>query len=86
VTFDFFHQVLPTVSKRDEVIVQLPLGTNTSPLLGQHNWASFVDGNGPPQKATLVFEYNWTNNGDPANREYSSIGNVLGCSYIVACR
>ncbi|KIM55453.1 hypothetical protein SCLCIDRAFT_134734 [Scleroderma citrinum Foug A] len=58
---------------RDEVIVQLPLGTNTSPLLGQHNWASFVDEwNDPPgaQKATLVFQYNWTNNGDPANHNW----------------
>lgn len=67
------------------MIVQLPLGTNTSPLLGQHNWASFVDEwNDPPgaQKATLVFEYNWTNNGDPANREYF-FGNVHSCSCII---
>ncbi|KAL4068799.1 hypothetical protein V8B97DRAFT_1872727 [Scleroderma yunnanense] len=58
---------------RDEVIVQLPLGTSISFLLGQHYWADFVKGwQGSPsaQQATSVFEYNWRNNGDPANHNW----------------
>lgn len=72
VIFSFDLSSLITCFKRDEVIVQLPLKTNIAPLLGQHNWADFVNGWNDPsgiQRATLVFEYNWRNNGDPANRK-----------------
>ncbi|KAI6145393.1 hypothetical protein BKA82DRAFT_4164361 [Pisolithus tinctorius] len=59
---------------RDEMIVQLPLGTDISPLLGEHHWPSFVKGwknhSGAGGQSTLVFLYNWQNNGDPANRNW----------------
>lgn len=41
---------------RDEMIVQLPLGTDISPLLGEHHWPSFVKG--------------WKNHSGAANRNW----------------
>lgn len=57
----------------DEMIIQLPLETDISPLLGEHHWPTFVKGwkhNGGAGQSTLVFLYNWRNNGDPANHNW----------------
>ncbi|KAI5980573.1 hypothetical protein EDD15DRAFT_2382230 [Pisolithus albus] len=71
---------------RDETIIQLPLGTDISPLLGEHHWPSFVKGwkhNGGAGQSTLVFLYNWKNNGDPANHNWEEFfPNVLSLSSV----
>ncbi|KAH7929506.1 hypothetical protein BV22DRAFT_1029344 [Leucogyrophana mollusca] len=56
---------------RDEVIVQLPLGTNIRPLLGEHRWATFWKGHTNDAGSSYVFEYNYQNNGDPANHSWA---------------
>lgn len=71
---------------RDETIIQLPLETDTSPLLGEHHWPSFVKGwkhDGGAGQSTLVFLYNWKNNGDPANHNWEEFfPNILPLSSV----
>ncbi|KAI9456483.1 hypothetical protein HD554DRAFT_1846877 [Boletus coccyginus] len=58
---------------RDEIIMQFAEGTDIVPLLGKHRWATFanqcLDPNDP--RSTCVFLYNWKNNGDPANHNWT---------------
>ncbi|KAI6117776.1 hypothetical protein EV401DRAFT_1565587 [Pisolithus croceorrhizus] len=64
---------IESVYRMKTMIIQLPLETDISPLLGEHHWATFVKGwkhNGGAGQSTLVFLYNWKNNGDPANHNW----------------
>ncbi|KAG1782052.1 hypothetical protein EV702DRAFT_505263 [Suillus placidus] len=59
---------------RDEVIVQLPYGTDIQPLLGEHKLAIISkrwDGNPNDDRASCFFEYNFRNNGDPSNHNWA---------------
>ncbi|KAG1737856.1 uncharacterized protein EDB91DRAFT_1249531 [Suillus paluster] len=59
---------------RDEVIVQLPLGADIQPLLGEHKWAIISkkwDGDPNDGRASSLFEYNFRNNGDPSNHNWA---------------
>ncbi|KAH0828909.1 hypothetical protein J3R83DRAFT_2328 [Lanmaoa asiatica] len=59
---------------RDEIILQFQEGTDIIPLLGEHRWANIAkDWKGPPDdpRSTRVFIYNWRNNGDPANHNWT---------------
>ncbi|KAF8550370.1 hypothetical protein OG21DRAFT_421776 [Imleria badia] len=58
---------------RDEVILQFAEGTNIVPLLGEHHWANFAKHSPEPNRppSTCVFLYNWRNNGDPANHNWT---------------
>ncbi|KAH7912716.1 hypothetical protein BJ138DRAFT_1147706 [Hygrophoropsis aurantiaca] len=56
---------------RDEVIVQLPMGTDIRPLLGQHRWSTFSHRHASHPGASFVFEYNYRNNGNPENHNWA---------------
>lgn len=59
---------------RDEVIVQLPKGTDIQPLLGEHKLAIISkrwDGNPNDDRASCFFEYNFRTNGDPSNHNWA---------------
>ncbi|KAG1878906.1 hypothetical protein F4604DRAFT_1679777 [Suillus subluteus] len=67
-------ELIFSMGTRDEVIVQLPLGTDIQPLLGEHKWAIISkkwDGNQNDDKASCFFEYNFRNNGDPGNHNWA---------------
>jgi hypothetical protein len=58
------------------VVVQLPYGTDIQSLLGEHKWSLIAkkwDGNPNDPRASCIFEYNFRNNGDPGNREFSCL-------------
>ncbi|KAG2153164.1 hypothetical protein DEU56DRAFT_470765 [Suillus clintonianus] len=59
---------------RDEVILQLPYGTDIQPLLGEHKLAIISErweGNPNDDRASCFFEYNFRNNGDPSNHNWA---------------
>ncbi|KAH7883465.1 hypothetical protein F5I97DRAFT_251224 [Phlebopus sp. FC_14] len=59
---------------RNEVIVQFPLGADVTPLLGEHRWATIArkwDGSPNDPRSSSCFIYNWRNNGDPANHNWT---------------
>lgn len=59
---------------RDEIIVQLPYGTDIQPLLGEHKLAIISkkwNGNPNDDRASCFFEYNFRNNGDPSNHNWA---------------
>lgn len=63
-----------SMGTRDEVIVQLPKGTDIQPLLGEHKLAIISkrwDGNPNDDRASYFFEYNFRNNGDPSNHNWA---------------
>jgi hypothetical protein len=65
-----------SMGTRDEVIVQLPLGTDIQPLLGEHKYAIISknwSGNPNDDKASCFFEYNFRNNGDPGNHNWAEV-------------
>ncbi|KAG1846568.1 hypothetical protein DFJ58DRAFT_798822 [Suillus subalutaceus] len=69
-------ELIFSMGTRDEVIVQLPLGTDIQPLLGEHKYAIISkkwDGNPNDDKASCFFEYNFRNNGDPGNHNWAEV-------------
>ncbi|KAG2129867.1 uncharacterized protein EDB93DRAFT_1256070 [Suillus bovinus] len=63
-----------SMGTRDEVIVQLPKGTDIQPLLGEHKLAIISkkwDGNPNDDRASCFFEYNFRNNGEPSNHNWA---------------
>ncbi|KAJ8585543.1 hypothetical protein M405DRAFT_935958 [Rhizopogon salebrosus TDB-379] len=63
-----------TMGTRDDVIVQLPYGTNIQPLLGEHKWSLIAnkwEGDPNDSRASCLFEYNFRNNGDPGNHNWA---------------
>ncbi|KAG1824474.1 uncharacterized protein BJ212DRAFT_1475775 [Suillus subaureus] len=73
-------ELIFSMGTRDEVIVQLPLGTDIQPLLGEHKLAIISkkwDGNPNDDRASCFFEYNFRNNGDPGNREFRHLSFTL---------
>ncbi|KAG1734629.1 hypothetical protein EDB19DRAFT_1911029 [Suillus lakei] len=67
-------QCIFSMGTRDEVIVQLPYGTDIQPLLGEHKLAIISkrwDGDPNDDRASCFFEYNFRNNGDPSNHNWA---------------
>ncbi|KAG8220564.1 hypothetical protein J3R82DRAFT_3297 [Butyriboletus roseoflavus] len=61
-----------SMGTRNEIILQFQEGTDIIPLLGEHRWANFAKGWNPNDpRSTRVFIYNWRNNGDPANHNWT---------------
>lgn len=59
-----------TISQTEDVIVKLPDHLDITPMLGAHRWGEFLV-SVPQNRAnniSYVFEYNYTNNGDPSRR------------------
>ncbi|KAF9218708.1 hypothetical protein BS17DRAFT_790821 [Gyrodon lividus] len=74
------YERVPTVEcvygmgTRDEIIIQFPVGTDVFPLLGEHLWARITkqwSGSPGDLRSSCVFLYNWQNNGDPANHNWT---------------
>ncbi|KAN0081717.1 hypothetical protein V8E55_009341 [Tylopilus felleus] len=60
-----------SMGTRSEIILQFSEDTNIVPLLGEHRWANFAKDCRDPNRSTCVFLYNWRNNGDPANHNWT---------------
>ncbi|KAH8106270.1 hypothetical protein BXZ70DRAFT_428196 [Cristinia sonorae] len=74
--------VIFTVDTRSEVIMELPEGTNITPILGAHHWNRFLAPPGPgaavPNKISYVFEYDYKNNGRPEEHNWYENDTIEG--------
>ena len=56
-------------NQRTEIIVELPEGTDVTPILGAHSWRNFLNLREVADRTSYIFEYNYKNKGRPEERK-----------------